>query len=48
MPVEALEQKRKVWTDEELEALPRDGHKRELLDGKLIRRVGKRGSARAE
>jgi Uma2 family endonuclease len=27
---------RKVWTDEELEALPKDGHKYELLEGELI------------
>src|SRR5260370_5994795 len=27
---------RKAWTDEELEALPRDGRKYELLDGGLI------------
>jgi Uma2 family endonuclease len=27
---------RKTWTDEELETLPRDGHKYELLDGDLI------------
>jgi len=26
----------KSWTDEELEALPRDGHKYELLEGALI------------
>lgn len=26
----------KTWTDEELEALPKDGRKYELLDGKLI------------
>ena len=31
---------RKVWTDEELEALPRDGYKYELLDGELIRNPG--------
>ena len=28
--------KRKVWTDEELEALPKDGHKYELLEGDLM------------
>src|SRR5580658_102523 len=28
--------KRTIWTDEELEALPKDGHKYELLDGELI------------
>jgi Uma2 family endonuclease len=27
---------RKTWTDEELETLPRNGHKYELLDGDLI------------
>ena len=26
----------KVWTDEELMALPQDGHKRELLQGEII------------
>ena len=26
----------RTWTDEELEALPKDGHKYELLEGKLI------------
>jgi Uma2 family endonuclease len=26
----------KVWTDEELMALPKDGHKRELLQGEII------------
>ena len=28
--------KKKAWTDEQLEALPKDGHKYELLDGNLI------------
>jgi Uma2 family endonuclease len=28
--------KREIWTDEELEALPKDGHKYELLDGELM------------
>lgn len=28
--------RRKAWTDEELEALAKDGHKPELLDGKII------------
>jgi Uma2 family endonuclease len=36
MPVAATEQKRRVWTDAELEALPKDGNKYELLDGVLI------------
>jgi Uma2 family endonuclease len=36
MPVAASDQKRRTWTDEELEALPKDGHKYELLDGLLI------------
>src|SRR2546426_5536564 len=31
-----LSRRKKVWTDEELEALPKDGYKYELLDGKLI------------
>src|SRR5262249_586878 len=35
MPSAALP-KRKIWTDEELEALPKDGYKYELLDGGLI------------
>ena len=36
MPIAARDQGRRVWTDDELEALPRDGHKYELLDGELI------------
>jgi Uma2 family endonuclease len=32
----AVSPKRKIWTDEQLEALPNDGHKYELLDGGLI------------
>lgn len=36
MPAAALQAKRKIWTDEELEALPKDGYKRELLDGDII------------
>ena len=36
MATTALAPKRKVWTDEELEALPKDGYKRELLDGEII------------
>src|SRR2546425_10286264 len=36
MAVTTLATKRKVWTDEALEALPKDGHKYELLDGGLI------------
>ncbi len=36
MAAAALQAKRKIWTDEELEALPRDGYKRELLDGEII------------
>jgi len=31
-----LDAGRKIWTDEALEALPKDGYKRELLDGELI------------
>jgi Uma2 family endonuclease len=36
MPTVALTRQNRIWTDEELEALPRDGHKYELLDGELI------------
>lgn len=36
MSTATLSPKRKVWTDEELEALPKDGHKYELLEGELI------------
>ncbi len=36
MATGALATKKKLWTDEELEALPKDGYKRELLDGELI------------
>jgi len=36
MRTTAPESKRKIWTDVELEALPKDGHKYELLDGELI------------
>jgi Uma2 family endonuclease len=36
MAVATLTAKRRVWTDEALEALPKDGHKYELLDGGLI------------
>jgi Uma2 family endonuclease len=36
MRMTALTNKRRIWTDEELEALPRDGHKYELLEGDLI------------
>jgi len=32
----AMLAKKRIWSDEELEALPNDGHKYELLDGKLI------------
>jgi Uma2 family endonuclease len=28
--------RKRVWTDEEMEALPKDGHKYELLEGELI------------
>jgi len=28
--------KEKVWSDEQLEALPQDGYKKELLDGRII------------
>jgi len=36
MQTAALTMTRKTWTDGELETLPRDGHKYELLDGDLI------------
>jgi len=36
MATEALARKNRAWTDEELEALPKDGYKYELLDGELI------------
>lgn len=36
MLVEAPRQKRKAWTDDELAAWPRDGQKREVLEGHLI------------
>jgi Uma2 family endonuclease len=36
MQTAALTMTRKTWTDEELETLPRDGHKYELLEGDLI------------
>jgi Uma2 family endonuclease len=36
MRTTTLTNKRKTWTDEELEALPKDGHKYELLEGELI------------
>lgn len=36
MATATLSTKRKAWTDAELEALPKDGHKYELLDGELI------------
>ena len=36
MPAAPLSTKKKNWTDQELEALPEDGHKYELLDGDLI------------
>ncbi len=32
----AMETAVKIWTDEELMALPRDGFKRELLNGEII------------
>ena len=35
MATAAIANKR-IWSDEELEALPRNGHKHELLDGELI------------
>jgi Uma2 family endonuclease len=36
MQTATLTMTRKAWTDEELETLPKDGHKYELLDGDLI------------
>jgi len=36
MATAALTRKKRAWTDEELEALPKDGYKYELLDGELI------------
>ncbi len=36
MQAAALNPKAKIWTDDELEALPKDGYKYELLDGELI------------
>jgi Uma2 family endonuclease len=36
MQTAALTLTRKAWTDEELETLPKDGHKYELLEGDLI------------
>jgi Uma2 family endonuclease len=40
MRTTALTNKRKIWTDEALEALPNDGHKYELLEGDLIKSPG--------
>ena len=36
MQTATLTMTRKAWTDEELETLPKNGHKYELLDGDLI------------
>lgn len=36
MPTATSSTKRKAWADAELEALPKDGYKYELLDGELI------------
>ena len=36
MPAASAIAKKKVWTDEDLESLPRDGYKYELVDGELI------------
>ena len=36
MRMAAAASKQTIWTDEELEALPKDGHKYELLDRELI------------
>ena len=29
--------RKKIWSDKELEALPKDGYKYELFDGELLR-----------
>jgi len=36
MAAATLTRKKRAWTDEELEALPKDGYKYEVLDGTLI------------
>jgi Uma2 family endonuclease len=36
MATATLARKKRNWTDEQLERLPKDGHKYELLDGELI------------
>ena len=36
MATATLTNKSRLWTDEELEAIPNNGHKHELLDGELI------------
>lgn len=36
MPTATISHRKRIWTDEHLEALPKDGYKRELLDGELI------------
>ncbi len=36
MATAAPTRKKRTWTDEQLEALPKDGYKYELLDGELI------------
>lgn len=36
MATATLTRKTKIWTDEELVAIPNNGHKHELLDGELI------------
>src|SRR5437016_12904632 len=36
MAIATLSRKKRIWTDEELEALPKNGYKYELLDGELI------------
>jgi Uma2 family endonuclease len=36
MATASLTRKKRAWTDEQLEALPNDGYKYELLDGELI------------
>jgi len=36
MSIATQPRRKHVWPDEELEALPNDGYKYELLDGKLV------------
>jgi Uma2 family endonuclease len=36
MPTATWTTRKRIWTDEDLEMLPKDGHKYELLDGELV------------